>query len=77
MTLTTARVLLVDDEHLQFSYTQSLLDSLGSLYTLEWTPTYETGLQRIMRGDIDAALVDYRLGSRSGLELAREAIERG
>jgi PAS domain S-box-containing protein len=69
-----ARILLVDDERAQFSYTQALLEGLSDRYALEWTPVYEAGLNRIMRGGVDAALVDYRLGIRSGLDLAREAI---
>jgi len=76
MESTTARILLVDDEPSQFSYTTDLLERLRPRYALEWSQNYESGLYRIMRGDVDAALVDYRLGARSGLELAREAMAR-
>src|SRR5579864_9012965 len=74
MPSTTARILLVDDEPSQFSYTTDLLEALRPRYALEWSQNYESGLHRILRGDVDAALVDYRLGARSGLDLAREAI---
>src|SRR5579862_3174875 len=76
MESTTARILLVDDEPSQFSYTTDLLERLRPRYALEWSQNYESGLYRIMRGDVDAALVDYRLGARSGLDLAREAMAR-
>jgi PAS domain S-box-containing protein len=70
----TVRVLLVDDEPSQFTYTRLLLEGLGDRYALEWTPTYAGGLRRILDGGIDAAIVDYRLGASSGLDLVREAI---
>jgi len=70
----TVRVLLVDDEPSQFTYTRLLLEVLGDRYALEWTSTYAAGLRRILAGGIDAAIVDYRLGAESGLDLVREAI---
>ncbi len=39
--------------------------------------TYQEGLEELCRGDHDVYLLDYRLGSRDGLELIREATGSG
>lgn len=73
-----AKILLIDDDRLQFRLTQQHLKAFPSAeYELEWSATYEEGLARLLEGRHEACLLDYRLGPRDGLELIREAKERG
>jgi len=68
------RVLLVDDDEDAYLLTRDLLEEMqGYRADLTWAETYEAGLEALGRGGYDAALVDYRLGARTGLDLMRAA----
>jgi FixJ family two-component response regulator len=68
------RVLMIDDDGDQEVITRGLLARVpGTRYVLDWAPTFDEGLSRLETDAYDAALVDYRLGDRSGLEFIREA----
>lgn len=72
------RVLLIDDDRLQFRVTQAHFGGFPSgSYALEWAATYEDGLARLLSGDYAVCLLDYQLGERDGLQLIREAIAQG
>lgn len=74
----TRKVLLIDDDRLQFRLTQAHLKSFRTdLYELEWAATYEDGIDRLLSGDFAVCLLDYQLGERDGLQLIREAVARG
>jgi PAS domain S-box-containing protein len=72
------RVLLVDDDTDQFALTQAMLDDDPVCrFTIDWASTLEDGLSRLTAGEYDAALIDYRLGAGTGLDLLRsEAFRR-
>ena len=71
-------ILLIDDEEDSFFLTKSLLArATRARYELDWVSTYEAGLEAIHAGRHDAYLVDYRLGTRSGLDLVRQAVAQG
>lgn len=68
------RVLIVDDdEDDYFRLTRLLCQPALAEYHIEWAPTYVAGLEAIERGGQDIAIVDYRLGMETGLELLRMA----
>jgi len=72
------RILLIDDDRLQYRLTQAHLKNFrGERYELEWAPTYEEGLDKLLFGHQVACLLDYQLGDRDGLQLIREAVEKG
>jgi signal transduction histidine kinase len=71
------RVLLIDDDRDDYLLTRDFILELGDRYTLDWIASYEGGLEAICAGTHDAVLLDFRLGSRSGIELLREAHARG
>lgn len=72
------KILLIDDDRLQFRVTQQLFKSFrGEQYDLYWAETYEAGIEKLLGGDYVACLLDYQLGPRDGLVLIREAISRG
>jgi diguanylate cyclase (GGDEF)-like protein len=72
------RILLVEDDEEDYIITRALLaEAPGPRLDLEWAATCEEALERLARGGIDAALVDYRLGGINGLDFVREAGARG
>ncbi len=74
----TRKVLLIDDDRLQFRLTQAHFKSFQTdLYELEWAATYEDGIVKLLSGDYVACLLDYQLGERDGLQLIREAMSQG
>jgi two-component system cell cycle response regulator len=72
------RILLIDDDRLQFRYTQAQFKNFrAEQYDLDWAETYEEGLARLLSGEYSACLLDFQLGTRDGLELIREAVAKG
>jgi two-component system cell cycle sensor histidine kinase/response regulator CckA len=77
MNVRSTKVLLVDDDEDEFVLLTRLLAGGAARFELEWASDYDTGLARVLEGSHDAVLLDYRLGSRDGLELLEEAGRRG
>jgi len=68
------RVLLVDDEEDEFVLARDLLRRAGpGRFRLEWASTFDAGLDLLSDNLVDVCLVDYRLGSQTGLDFIREA----
>ena len=75
---TTLAVLLIDDDEDDYLITRDLLEEIETqAYHLDWVSTYGEGLAIIDQGYHDVYLIDYRLGERNGLDLLRQAINRG
>src|SRR6185369_5703016 len=77
MTTTSAedrvQVLLVDDDEDDFVLTRDLLTEIPSnRFRLVRVDSYEQGLSAASSGRYDVILLDYSLGSRTGLELLTE-----
>jgi signal transduction histidine kinase len=78
MTDLAIRVLLIEDDEDDYVLTRDLLRSLPDrAYHLDWEFDSEAGLRAMLRNQHDVYLVDYRLGSRNGLDLVREATQSG
>src|SRR5689334_531236 len=78
MRQTMRKILLIDDDRLQFRVTQAHFKNFqGDHYQLDWAASYEEGLDKLLFGDYAACLLDYQLGERDGLQLIREAVARG
>lgn len=72
------RILFIDDDEDDFILTKDLLSEAdGRLYSMQWVSNYDAGLQAISHNSHDICLLDYQLGSRTGLELLREAVAAG
>lgn len=72
------KVLLVDDDEDDYLITSDLLEDIRRIkFEIDWVETYEEALEAILQQQHDVYLLDYRLGDRNGLELVREAIEKG
>jgi len=73
-----ARILMVDDAEFAFRFLTSLLEELPTPHALDWQGSYEAGLAALTGPQpYDVCLLDYQLGTRSGLDFLREASERG
>lgn len=72
------KILLIDDDRLQYRITQAHFENFESEpYDLDWSASFEDGLQRLLSGGYAACLLDYQLGERDGLQLIHEAVARG
>jgi signal transduction histidine kinase len=72
------RVLVVEDDEDDYILTTSLLSEIYSTGVApQWVRTYEEAIERIGSDDYDVCLLDYRLGPHDGLDVLREARERG
>ncbi len=70
----TLRVLLVEDDEDDYLLVRDYLgEANGAMIALEWASTYEAGLAAFARRAHDVALIDYRLGAHSGLDLLQAA----
>ena len=69
------RVLLVDDDEDECFIIRSILTKIpNQKYDLAWEKTYEDGIKILGNGGYDVCLLDYRLGTRTGLEFLDEAM---
>ena len=67
-------VLLVEDDRDDFFLTQDVLQSVPNhKYSVVWAGSYERANLELLERTYDIALVDYRIGERTGLEFIREA----
>jgi PAS domain S-box-containing protein len=72
------KILLIEDDEDDYAVVRKLLsEATLADFSLEWVKTYEEGFKELCRADYDAFLLDYRLESRNGLELIREATGAG
>jgi signal transduction histidine kinase/DNA-binding response OmpR family regulator len=69
--------MLVDDDRDDYVLTRELFAELSGSYTLDWVSNYDAGLRELISSAHDVYLLDYRLGSRDGLELLREGLHAG
>jgi diguanylate cyclase (GGDEF)-like protein len=72
------RILLIDDNRLQFQLTQAQFTQFrAEKFELDYAATYADGLAQLLAGGHAACLLDYQLGERDGLELIHEAVAKG
>lgn len=70
-------VLVVDDSPADAYLVRRFLESAAPNATVEVVSTYDEGLQALLSTRFDVALVDHRLGARTGLQMIEVARERG
>ena len=67
------RVLVIDDDEDDYVMIRDMLQDLEAApVSVDWASTYETGLEALRQANHDVYLLDYRLGSKTGIELFRE-----
>jgi diguanylate cyclase (GGDEF)-like protein/PAS domain S-box-containing protein len=68
------QVLLVEDDEDDYLITRDMLGQQDRRrFHIEWCRDYESALDRMRSEHHDVYLVDYRLGGKNGLDLARDA----
>ena len=68
------KVLLIDDDEDDYFYTKDLLNDLGpDRYQLSWLSDFEQGVEALKANAYDVYLVDYRLGSMTGIDFLQQA----
>ncbi len=78
MTDETIRILLIEDDEDDYIITCDVISDIKqSNYSLDWAPNFTEGLSRLLAGPYDVCLIDYSLGSRTGLELIKQAVRNG
>ncbi|MEJ2634169.1 MAG: response regulator [Calditrichia bacterium] len=78
MSTNPIKVLLIEDDEDDFILVRSMLsEARHAKINLEWAPTYESGLELVLRGGYDVLLLDYQLGLKTGLELLQEMKKQG
>ncbi|PPQ45278.1 ATP-binding response regulator [Rhodopseudomonas palustris] len=78
MSTIASRILLVDDAEIDYLTMQRMLQKIpGFRVTLDWVSRFDEAATAIDRKEHDLYLVDFRLGPHSGLDLIRDARERG
>ena len=76
--LRRARLLLVDDNEVDFVITRKLLDQIETCdYHLDWIADAAEARRELLRGRHDLCLLDYQLGDRTGLDFLRELAHLG
>jgi len=72
------RILMIDDDESDFFLTCVMLSKVESQkYDFQWISNYREGLGAMLDGQYDVCLVDNHLGPDSGLELMKEAFQKG
>jgi signal transduction histidine kinase len=72
------KILLVEDDEDDFILTRDLLTEIyADNLELEWVKDYDEAMSRLVSNEHAISLLDYRLGAYNGIELLRQARERG
>lgn len=65
------RVLHIDDEDEQLSFTKQFLETLDQSIKVESVTRYEEALERVAQGRVDCVVSDYQMPIVDGVELTR------
>ena len=71
------RILLIEDDEDDYVLVKDFLSEVSTFnYVLDWESNHEAGLSVLIRENHDVCLLDFRLGSRDGLDLLRESLKK-
>ncbi len=74
----TISVLVVDDDEDDFILLKSFLEDLKNYdFNLTWTPDYNSALAYMRQNSHNIAIIDYLMGSHTGLDLLKDALNEG
>ena len=72
------KVLIIDDDEDDYFITSQYLEEITEFnVSCNWCFKIDDALTKLTDNDYDAYFIDYRLGARTGLEILKEAIEKG
>lgn len=71
------RVLIIDDDEDDFVLARDVFAQISTLrFGISWQPNFDKALAELDTGSYDAALLDYRLETRTGLDFLEAAKKR-
>jgi len=71
-------ILLVEDDEDDYTLVRDLLAPLcDSGSTLRWVCVYDVALDALLTGEFDVCLLEYQLGTRSGIDFLAEVARSG
>ena len=71
------RVLIVEGDEGDFNLIRDLINDIqDQAFEIEWCSNYDEGYTAILGGNHDIYFIDYFLGTRTGMDLLRQAISR-
>ena len=77
MTKEQVKILIVEDDEDDFILARELLEEIDSFeFDIEWAANYDNGIEKICEFRHDIYLIDFRLGSKTGIDLIKEAISK-
>ena len=77
MTKEQVKILIVEDDEDDFILARELLEEIDSFeFDIEWAANYDIGIEKICEFRHDIYLIDFRLGSKTGIDLIKEAISK-
>jgi len=78
MSKSNFKVLLVDDSETDFFLANHYLSAYDACdFEIEWANNYNDGLEKMMSDEYDFCMLDYHLGEKTGVDLAKAAQEFG
>jgi PAS domain S-box-containing protein len=70
------KVLIIDENENDYSVLNEYLKNIeGKKFTIDWCHFYNNALEEIKKEIHDVYLVDYRLGTHTGIDLIKEAVQ--
>ena len=74
----TIRILLVEDDEDDYVIIRDFLSEIeGHKFELDWIATFQEAVEIATSNRHDICLMDYRLGTRDGIQLTRDFLQRG
>ena len=74
----TTRILLVEDDEDDYVIIRDFLSEIeGQKFELDWISNYQEAMEKATSNRHDICLMDYRLGTRDGIQLTRDFLQRG
>lgn len=73
----TTILLIEDDEEDYFLLKKVLTKMSNTHYNIVWESDYAAGLTKMLAGNHDICLLDYRLGAQNGIDLTKQARSQG
>jgi signal transduction histidine kinase len=72
------RILLVEDDEDDYVIIRDILSEIeGQKFELDWISNYQEAMEKATSNRHDICLMDYRLGTRNGIQLTRDFLQRG
>lgn len=66
------RLLISEDQELDFVYTKNMLQRIHGNFEISWAANFNEAMQGLSTNEYDVCLLDYRLGSNTAVDILRQ-----